>query len=221
MCAPHGSTRVVYGTNVDAELLLELGRELLALGRSWTIDANFLEGEADHFSAGLLMPSIPFKREIDRHDPGLTAVLAATGTCRTSRTATAIRYAETTDEAVAVIVSTGQTIDYCFLSDAMKSLPNLKWLKKGTPLPSGTLTAALASNRRRVLNGDRDGEEIDVLDWLGGTKSARVTEEALGLGRYGRVLTILHSSQIGPENESEEEREQQDLQESWTPRFRR
>jgi SAM-dependent methyltransferase len=32
MCAAHGSTRVVNGANVDAELLLELGREPLALG---------------------------------------------------------------------------------------------------------------------------------------------------------------------------------------------
>src|SRR5262249_34456086 len=101
------------------------------------------------------------------------------------------------------------------------SLPNLRWLKKGTPLPSGTLTAALAFNGRRVLNGDRDGDEIDVMDWLGGTKSARVSEEALGLGRYGKVLTILHSSHIGPENESEEEREEENLRDSWTPRFRR
>jgi len=191
------------------------------VSRAGFVTADPFELEADHFSAGLLMLRIPFKREIDRHDPGLTAVLAAAGSCRTSRTATAIRYAETTDEAVAVIVSTGSTIDYCFLSDAMKSLPNLRWLKKGTPLPSGTLTAALAIDARRVLNGDRNADEIDVMDWLGGTKSARVSEEVLGLGRYGKVLTILHSSHIGPENESEEEREEEDLRERWTPRFRR
>jgi hypothetical protein len=78
-----------------------------------------------------------------------------------------------------VIVSTGQTIDYYFLSEAMKSLPNLNWLKKASPLPSGTLTAAFASDARRVLNGDCDGDEIDVMDWLGGTKSARVSEEVV------------------------------------------
>jgi Zn-dependent peptidase ImmA (M78 family) len=129
------------------------------VSRAGFVTTDPFELEADHFSAGLLMPRIPFKREIDRHDPGLTAVLAAAGTCRTSRTATAIRYAETTDEAVAVVVSTGSTIDYCFLSDAMKSLPDLKWLRKGSPMPAGTLTEALASNAHRVLNGDRDGDE--------------------------------------------------------------
>jgi hypothetical protein len=68
------------------------------------------------------------------------------------------------------------------------------------------LTAALAANAGRVLNGDRDADEIDVMDWLGGKKSARVNEEVIGLGRYCKVLTILHSSHIGPENESQEER---------------
>jgi hypothetical protein len=38
------------------------------------------------------------------------------------------------------------------------------------------LTAALAANAGRVLNGDRDADEIDVMDWLGGKKSARSTK---------------------------------------------
>ena len=175
--------------------------------------------EADHFAAGLLMPGKAFKREMDRHEPGLSAVLAVAGICRTSRTATAIRYAVTSDDAVAVIVSTGGVIDYCFLSDAMKSLPELKWLRKGSPLPGGTVTASLAENSKRVMNGERVADEIDVMDWLGGRKSAPVSEEVLGLGRYGKVLTILHSNSIGPENEPEEEREEENLRESWTPRF--
>jgi IrrE N-terminal-like domain len=189
--------------------------------RAGFVTADPFELEADHFSAGLLMPRIPFKREIDRHEPGLTAVLAAAETCRTSRTATAIRYAETTDEAVAVIVSTGPTIDYCFLSEAMKSLPELRWLRKGSPLPSGSMTASLAASRQCMLAGERVGDEIDVMDWLGGKSSAVVTEEALGLGRYGKVLTILHSSRIGRDNKPEDEVEEEELRESWTPRFRR
>src|SRR5688500_16989290 len=99
------------------------------------VTADPFELEANHFAAGLLMPGVPFKREIGRCEPGLSAVLAVAEICRTSHTATAIRYAETTEDAVAVIVSTGPTIDYCFLSDAMKTLPDLKWLKKGSPLP--------------------------------------------------------------------------------------
>jgi hypothetical protein len=205
---------------LDGHINHVLPRDGTHVSRAGFITADPFELEADHFAAGLLMPRIPFKQEIDRHDPGLSAILAVAEFCRTSRTATAIRYAETTDDAVAVIVSTGQVIDYCFLSEAMKSLPELKWLKKGSPLPSGTVTTALAADARRVLSGDRASDEIDVMDWLGGKKSAVVTEEVLGLGRYGKVLTILHSSRIGPENELDDEREEEKLKESWTPRFR-
>ena len=49
--------------------------------------------------------------------------------CETSLTATAIRYAELSSDAVAVIVSMGKVIDYCIMSDAMKSLPQLTWLR--------------------------------------------------------------------------------------------
>src|SRR5690606_27429360 len=65
------------------------------------------ELEADHFAAGLLMPAALFRRELNRHDPGLEAVEALAKTCLTSLTATAIRYAELSTDAVAVVMSTG------------------------------------------------------------------------------------------------------------------
>jgi hypothetical protein len=206
---------------LDGHIDHVLPKDGMHVSRAGFVSADPFELEADHFAAGLLMPRIPFNREIDRHDPGLSAILQVAEICRTSRTATAIRYAETTDDAVAVIVSTGQAIDYCFMSEAMKSLSELRWLKKGSPLPSGTVTAALAADAERVVTGDRAGDEVDVMDWLGGKKSVGVTEDALGLGRYGKVLTILHSSRIGPENAPDDEREDEELEESWTPRFRR
>jgi hypothetical protein len=103
--------------------------------------------------------------------------------CKTSMTATAIRCAELSDEAMAVIVSTACVIDFCFLSDAMKSLPRLTWLRKGSSVPNGTITAKLSADQGNVLRGERSEDEIDVLDWLGGTSSAIVTEEVIGLGR--------------------------------------
>lgn len=44
---------------------------------------------------------------------------------------------------------------------------------------------------------DRVINEIDVMDWLGGTRSVVVTEEVIGLGRYGKTLTVLSSESIG------------------------
>jgi hypothetical protein len=163
---------------------------------------------------------MPFRKEMEKHEPSLSAVEALATRCTTSRTATAIRYAELTRVAVAVIVSTGGVIDYCFMSDAMKMLPKLAWLRKGTKLPASSATARLAESPDRVRAGASVIDEADVRDWLGGTTSAAVSEESVGLGRYGKVLTVLSSSSIGPKDEDDDEDDEHDLVERWTPRFR-
>jgi len=192
------------------------------VSRAGFITADPYELEADHFAAGLLMPEGPFRKAMDRHDPGLEGIEAVADLCLTSRTATAIRYAELTDTAVAVIMSTGGTIDYCFLSEAMKSLPKLDWLRKGSPLPSGTATARFAAQPARVRAGERVADAVDVRDWLGGTTRAAISEESVGLGSYGKVLTVLFSSQINQdENADDDEEREEDVIERWTPRFRR
>lgn len=102
----------------------------------------------------------------------------------------------------------------------MKSLPQLSWLKKGSAVP--TATARLSAVAERVLKGDRATQEIDVMDWLGGTKSAIVTEDVVGLGRYGKTLTVLSSSRIGHEEDGDDDDDNDDeVAERWTPRFRR
>lgn len=154
------------------------------------------ELEADHFAAGLLMPEAPFRKAMDRFDPGLDAIDQMAELCVTSRTATAIRFAELSDAAVAVIVSTGGIIDYCFMSDAMKALPKLDWIRKGTPLSTGTATATLAANPERIAAGDRLSDETDVRDWLGGTTRATVSEESVGLGRRSVICFALAVSPL-------------------------
>lgn len=186
------------------------------------VSADPYELEADCFAASLLMPSLPFKRALRRLGPGLAVIELLSRDCRTSLTATAIRYAELTDDAVAVIISTGQAVDFCFLSEAMKSLPELTWPRKGSPVPAFTETARLNSAPERIMKSEREVNEVDVMDWLGGTKSVLVTEEVVGLGRYGKTLTILSSGSIGQEDEEEDaEEDDESIIERWTPRFRR
>ena len=93
---------------------------------------------------------------------------------------------------------------------------------QGHACPADTLTARFNTDRRRVLGAERAAEEVDVMDWLGGTRSARVTEEVVGLGSYGKTLTVLSSEVIGQElPELDDESEDDDLRERWTPRFRK
>ncbi|WP_456253552.1 ImmA/IrrE family metallo-endopeptidase [Xylella fastidiosa] len=179
------------------------------------------EQEADNFAVGLLMPAKPFRKLMGRADLGLADIESAREACKTSLTSTAIRYAELTDDAIAVILSTGRAIDYCILSEAMKSLPDVTWLKRGSPVPANTVTARFNANGTRVARAERDEDEIDVLDWLGGRRSSIVNEEVVGLGRYGKTLTVLSSRKIGHDAYADEGDEDDDIVERWTPRFKK
>lgn len=185
------------------------------------VTADPYELEADHFAAGLLMPETPFRAAMDDVEHGLAGIEELADHCITSLTATGIRYAELTRKAAAVIVSTGDMIDYCFMSDPMKTLPKLAWLRKGTKLPAGTATARLAGDPAKVRTGARVTDEVDVRDWLGGTTSQGICEESIGLGGYGKVLTILSSGSIGrEENDCDDDDDEEALVRKWTPRFR-
>lgn len=186
------------------------------------VSADPYELEADQFAAGLLMPSDPFKRALGRHDSGLAAIETLARLCKTSLTATAIRYAELTEAAVAIVISTGSLVDFCFKSDTMKSLPQLSWLSRGTPVPQGTATAHLNANARRVADGERDEADIDLMDWMGGTRSVRATEQVVGLGNYGKTLTVLTCPSVQDETYGSDDEEDEDtFVARWTPRFHR
>lgn len=240
MLLRHGNDfGIVYATHIRSEgfqrfsVAHELGHYFLPghvdqviqngihVSRGGFVTNDPYELEADHFAAGLLMPEQPFRKEIDRREPGLSAIEAIADLCVASKTAAAIRCAEVSDAATAVIMSTAGVIDYCFMSEAMKSLPKLDWLRKGVKLPLGTVTSTLAADSTRVAAGERVKDEIDVREWLGGSTRETVTEESLGLGGYGKVLTILTSTKIGQELDADEPDEERELIESWTPRFKR
>ena len=62
-------------------------------------------------------------------------------------------------------------------------------------------------------------EAARIKDWFGGDKKRSVTEEVLGLGTYGRTLTVLTADEIPDPDDDEEDDD--DVRERWTPRFRR
>lgn len=73
------------------------------------------------------------------------------------------------------------------MSEAMKLLPQLSWLRKGTPIPSQTLTAAYIADLAKYDAGAIDQDELDVREWLGGSKRAVVSEEVVSLGRLRQM----------------------------------
>lgn len=176
------------------------------------------EVEADHFAAGLLMPRDLFKVALSRGGDGLDAIQAAATTCGTSLTATAIRYAQFAEEPAAVIVSSGRSVEYCFMSDELKEAPGLTWIRKGEPLPRESCTYRLNASADRVRRAERDEGTSDLSLWFGGRREREVLEQVIGLGAYGKTLTVL--SGCAPFDD-EDEKDEDALEESWTPRFRR
>lgn len=186
--------------------------------RSGFVSSDRYEIEADRFSAGFLMPRHLFFPALESAGVGLDAVLHMAALCKTSLHATAIRFAQCTRELVAVVVSSGNRIDHCFMSDALKNLSGIDWIRKREAVPRSSATFAFNQDSENVRLARRVDATANLQDWFGGGRKIEISEDVIGLGSYGRTLTVLHSIEV---LDPEEEEDEAALIESWTPRFRR
>lgn len=168
------------------------------------ISSDNYEKQADFFAAALLMPRNLFLRALRRAGAGFEAIETLAETCVTSITATAIRYAKFAEDPVAVVVSSGNQVDYCFMSEALRDLPRIEWLKKGTALPASA-TAKFNTNFENIEEARRDEGYTWLNEWLDGAPEVEMKEDVVGLGSYGRTLTVLHTSEAIEEYEEEDD----------------
>ncbi|MGH9160060.1 MAG: ImmA/IrrE family metallo-endopeptidase [Vicinamibacteraceae bacterium] len=228
---------IAYATHIESQgfrnfsIAHELGHyfleghidAVLATGDRHESHAGFgsddrYELEADHFAASLLMPESLFAMAISEAGQGLAAIEQLAARCVTSLTATAIRYAQCTGDVVAVVVSAGRRVKYCFMSDALQELAGNNRISKNDLLPPGTVTAEFNKDPDRVRRAERTAGTSDLQDWIGGPYGVELAEEVVGLGGYGKTLTVLMAtSAVDPDELQDDE----DLIESWRPRFRR
>jgi hypothetical protein len=150
-----------------------------------------IELEADHFAAGLLMPSHLFNAEAGKFSDGVTAIEKLAERCQTSLTASAIRYAELTDAAIAIVISTGPTVNYCFASRSMRGIRGYKHPVKGSVLPRDSLTRIFNQTEDNILSAERDDDSADLIAWFRADDEIEASEEVIGLGDYGKTLTII------------------------------
>ena len=175
------------------------------------------ELEADYFASGLLMPDDLVLPVIKKEKyPGLSIIKKIAESCKTSLVSSAIRYVSLSESAVAMILSEKKKVVFGFLSQSMKSLPELSWPVKNSPVPVNSLTEKFNNNTKLIVKGDHDEDEIDIRDWFGGSKSVHVKEEVQGLGSYGKTLTVLSCSEDLEEICNNEE---EMLLDRWTPKF--
>lgn len=182
------------------------------------VSENRYELEADQFAAALLMPRKLFDGALDKAGSGLDGIESIATECMTSLTATAIRFAQRTTDAVAIVVSVGPVIDYCFMSESLREVPGLTWLRKVSAVPRTSITRSFSANAKNVTNAERQYGESTLQTWFGGKVDVEVTEEVAGLGQYGRTLTVLTMPDLPDPEEVDME---ESLHESWTPKFRR
>lgn len=176
------------------------------------------ELEADHFAAALLMPKALFKAAMKKAGEGAAGIVKLAAVCDTSLPATAIRYTQLTTDPMAIVVSTGESIDYCFMSDELMELKGIDWIRKRQGVPLGTMTAAFNRDPGKIRGAERVEGTSTLSAWFGGTRVVELQEDVIGLGTYGKTLTVLHGVELPDEDDEEEERS---LRDSWTPRFRR
>lgn len=180
------------------------------------------EREADTFAAALLMPEDLFKSAMDGRDLSLEALTEVAELCITSLTSTAFRWVELSKRPCGLVMSDGRTIITAYFSETMKTLLSLAYLK-GQSVPFGSITHTFLKDPVKITSTDRLAGQSNAIDWFGKGQQVTLREEVIGLGAYGRTLTLLipdvkFDDDYDDDNEDQfEER----LVESWTPKFRK
>jgi hypothetical protein len=147
------------------------------------------EREADLFGVELLIPEFLFHRHRKEFPLGLEGIKGLAEVFQTSLTAMGIRYATLCTEPVAVVVSEGDRILYSVLSKPFVSElgVELRWAARLRDLPAKSVT------RRLNASGKSLSEERGMVraDWWFPQAPGELVEEVIGLGRYGKTLTVL------------------------------
>ncbi len=170
-----------------------------------------LEVDADYFANELLMPARLVHPVMKGVGEGLCAIEALATQFRTSLSAAAIRYTSATKEPVAVIISHSGVVEWTAISPA---LWDYRWAR--SPLkrewaPRGSGTRRLSDSPDRVKQGERDSDSMLLCEWLQAAPAAlHVIEEAVGLGQFGRVLTLLIPQGLSDLESDEDASQKQD-----------
>ena len=154
------------------------------------------EKEADFFSAALLMPSFLFLPALRRAGKGSPAIIQLSGKCRTSLTATAIRFAELAEDPVAVIITAGNLIELCVLSESLKEVRGVTRLAKGDFFPAGTPTEKFNNDPNNAGSCNSAAGFASLDDWFPNAAQIEMSEDVVGLGNYGKTLTVLFMDKL-------------------------
>ena len=176
--------------------------------------ADAIEHEADYFAACLLMPKPFCAPLINRNVDGMAGVMALARQCNTSLTSAALRYAELGTLPTGVIQCLNSKVEFCASYPLQAHVGWARALPRNAKVPAESATHRLAEDKSAVLQGSEDSDSSPASDWFPGADSKfGLIEEVVGLGRFGRTLTVLTLEKFDADGD-EDERERDE------PRFR-
>lgn len=167
------------------------GRDGIHESKSGFISDNFFEKQADYFAKELLMPQDLFLTALRESGVGFPAIMLLASKCKTSITATAIRFAQFAEDPVAVIMSSHNRINWCFMSSVLASVKGLRWPRKGSMLPTNTATASFNRDSTNVLSAKQIEAWSRLDNWFDKAPPVEIKEDVIGLGSYRKTLTVL------------------------------
>ena len=148
---------------------------------------NVLEVEASIFAGALLMPEFLFCERADGRLPTVSTITALADYFGTSITATALRYAETSNDYCVFVLSEAGRIRWW---RASSSFDDKLWLDAQTPVPKTSAAAAFF----RGETVPEKPQHSDLHLWLGDLPDIyedTVIEQAIPLPLYEQVVSML------------------------------
>ena len=146
------------------------------------------EIEASVFAGGLLMPTDPFRAHVAARLPTRSLITETADFFRTSITATALRYVETSKDYCAFVVSEQGHVRWWRPSPAFDKAG--LWIESRMSLPRRSPAAQF------FQNGVCDEEPIELEwhDWFDdslGLDAEFVVEQAIPMPKFGQVVSLL------------------------------
>lgn len=135
----------------------------------------------------------------------MAAVLHLAGECETSLTAAALRYAEIGELPIGIVQSYQGKVEFCAAYPMQVHVGWARPLARSAKVPTESATSRLSQNLGAIMRSGEDSDSGDASDWFPGADSnAGLIEEVIGLGKFGRTLTILTLDPDMADKESED-----------------
>jgi hypothetical protein len=195
--------------NIDGHLdALFQGGDGIHYSKSGYVSNDEHEREADAFAAELLMPEPLFLAAMRQAGSGFPAIQRLAIKGETSIVATALRFAELAEDPVAVVISSGGRVEFAKMSAALREVRGMSWIKKGDLIPRSSTTAAFNRDAAKVAAGASAEAMSPLADWCNGAPDVEMKEDVVGLGHYGKTLTVLFTNEALEQVEDDEDEDE-------------